>query len=865
MTSRPQFLSCSLGLLGVVPALIASPAWAQSSQITNVQLNPKDGGLEVVLETSNGAAVRALTTSSGNTLTTDITNAQLRLAGQESFRQTNPAAGIAEVTVTSLTTNSVRVTIVGESAVPISALTRQGNTVFLNINSAGAIATETSPTESNTTESATTETDTTEADTTEANTETTTEAETTTETDDSAADSSAGDESAEGESDAIRIVATDDEEEGYTVRRATSATRTEAPLRDTPRSVQVVPEQVLEDQRAVRVGEALQNVAGVAQDDSFGGTRDRFTIRGFSQDTFLRNGFRQNQRSLRESVNVERIEVLRGPASVLYGQLEPGGVVNLVTEQPLFDPAYSAELSVGSFGLFRPSVDLTGPVNDDGSVRYRLNAVFEGGGNFRDFDQDTDRFFVAPVLAWDIGDRTSVVFEADYLKDKRPFDRGIVAIGEGIADIPYDRVLGHPDDEGEVEEFSVGYQLEHELNDNWKIRNGLRFTKADTFDYRADSWFIQDSGQLDRRFLSNDDESDTLDVQTNITGKFSTGAIDHTLLVGVDFGRTSREGTQKSLPGDPDFPIDIYNPIYGDRPDISELTEPVRDDGSRINTVGLYLQDQIDLTDNLILLAGGRIDFFKQSTTNNLSGREFEQDDNAFSPQVGLVYQPIEPISLYGSFSRSFVPSRSIRADGSPLDPERGTQYEVGVRGEFLDGRLVTNLAAFELTKTNIATRDPNNRRFSLPVGEVRSRGIELDVTGELAPGWNVIASYANIDAEITKDNLLTVGNRLTNVPRNSGSLWSTYEIQSGNLQGFGFGAGLFFVGDRAGDLDATFELPSYVRTDAVVFYRRDNWRAAINVKNLFDINYVENSEGFREYISPGEPLTIIGSLSVSF
>ena len=851
MTSRPQFLSYSIGLLGVVPALIASPAWAQSSQITNVQLNSTDGGLQVVLETSNGATVRALTSSSGNTLITDLSNTQLRLAGQESFRQTNPAAGIAEVTVTSLTANSVRVTIVGESAAPTSALTRQGNTVFLNVNSTDAIATET-PAEPEATES--------EAATSD--TEITSESEVANDTDTSA---DSADTSAEGETDAIRIVATDEEEEGYTVRRATSATRTDTPLRDTPRSIQVVPEQVLEDQRAIRLGDALRNVAGAAQDDSFGGTRDRFTIRGFSQDTFLRNGFRQRQNSLRETANVERVEVLRGPASVLYGQLEPGGVVNLVTEQPLFDPAYSAELSVGSFGLFRPSVDLTGPVNDDGSVRYRVNAVFEGGGNFRDFDRDTDRIFVAPVLAWDIGDRTSVVFEADYLNDKRPFDRGIVAIGNGIADIPYDRVLGHPDDEAEVEELSLGYQLEHELNDNWKVRNGLRFTNSDTFDYRADSRLIRDNGQLNRRFRSNDDVSETLDFQTNVTGKFATGAIDHTLLFGVDVGRTLRGGTQRALPTDPNFPIDIYNPVLGDRPDLSELTRFVRNNRNRINTVGLYLQDQIDLTDNLILLAGGRIDFFDQSNTNNLSGRKFEQDDNAFSPQVGLVYQPIEPISIYGSYSRAFVPSTSIRADGSLLEPERGTQYEIGVRGEFLDGRLVANLAAFELTKTNIATEDPNDSDFSVPVGEVRSRGIELDVTGELAPGWNVIASYANTDAEITKDNSLTVGNRLTNVPRNSGSLWSTYEIQSGNLQGFGFGAGLFFVGDRAGDLDATFELPSYVRTDAVVFYRRDNWRAAINIKNLFDIDYVRTSEGFREAITPGEPLSIIGSLSVNF
>jgi iron complex outermembrane recepter protein len=178
---------------------------------------------------------------------------------------------------------------------------------------------------------------------------------------------------------------------------------------------------------------------------------------------------------------------------------------------------------------------------------------------------------------------------------------------------------------------------------------------------------------------------------------------------------------------------------------------------------------------------------------------------------------------------------------------------------------LTANLAAYELTKSNIATGDPDNPDFSIPVGEVRSRGIEFDVTGQLAPGWNIIASYANIDAEITKDNSLTVGNALTNVPRNSASLWSTYEIQSGSLQGLGFGAGLFFVSDRPGDLDNSFEVPSYVRTDAAVFYRRDNWRVALNIKNLFDIDYIDNSEGFREYVNPGEPLTIVGSISVSF
>ena len=860
MINKPQLLSYGVGLLGVVPVLMAGPASAQTSQITDVQLNPTADGVEVILETTDSAAAQVFTSRSGNILITDLTNTQLNLPGGGPFRQENPASGIAEVTISPIDETSVRIVVVGDVNAPTAAVTRQGNTLVFSVQPDEAIAADAPEPTLN--DEATPEAD--EPVSPETTVETEAETPETEEAGDDAIDPSAP----VGDGDTLRIVVTGEvAPQGYEVDQATSATRTDTPLRDIPRSVQVIPEEVLEDQQVVRVGEALRNVSGVVQADGFGSTLDRFIIRGFSQDVFLRNGFRQSQNSLRETVNVERLEVLKGPASVLYGVLEPGGVVNLITEQPLFDPAYEAELSVGSFGLFRPSVDLTGPLTEDRSLRYRLNAVFEGGGNFRDFDQETNRFFIAPVLAWDIGDRTSLLVEFDYLRDERPFDRGIVAIGEGIADIPFDRVLGNPDDESEIEEFSLGYQLEHELNDNWTLRNGLRFTSSDTFDYRADSWFIQDDGTLDRRFRSNDDNLENLDIQTNITGNFSTGPIDHTLLVGLDFNRTRTEGTQRTLPGDPDFPINVFDDDLdlGTRPPLSDLTRVSRDNRNRINTVGLYLQDQIDLTDNLILVLGGRLDFFDQETVNNLSDGLFEQDDTAFSPQVGLVFQPIEPISLYGSFSRSFVPSTSIRFDGSPLEPERGTQYEIGVRGELLDGRLVANLAAYEITKSNIATGDPDNPDFSIPVGEVRSRGIELDVVGRLAPGWNLIASYGHTDAEVTEDNFYEPGTRFTNVPRNTASLWSTYEIQSGGLQGLGFGAGLFFVGERPGDLDSSFELPSYVRTDAALFYRRDNWRAALNVKNLFDIDYIESSEGFREYVNPGEPLTVVGSISVRF
>ena len=234
------------------------------------------------------------------------------------------------------------------------------------------------------------------------------------------------------------------------------------------------------------------------------------------------------------------------------------------------------------------------------------------------------------------------------------------------------------------------------------------------------------------------------------------------------------------------------------------------------------------------------------------------------------MYQPIEAVSLYANFSRSFQPNTffSITADGEFVDFERGTQYEIGVKADWLDGRLSSTLALFNTTRTNVAAPDPDappGSGFVIPIGEERSRGIGLDIAGEVLPGWNIIASYSYIDAEITESNELGVpeGNRPTNVPRNSANLWTTYEIQAGALEGLGLGLGLLYVGDREGDPANTFELPSYFRTDAAVFYKRDNWRAALNIQNLFDINYFENSGNTRLRVNPGEPLTIIGTLAV--
>ncbi|MDF5723904.1 MAG: TonB-dependent receptor [Rhizonema sp. PD37] len=305
--------------------------------------------------------------------------------------------------------------------------------------------------------------------------------------------------------------------------------------------------------------------------------------------------------------------------------------------------------------------------------------------------------------------------------------------------------------------------------------------------------------------------------------------------------------------------LDVFDPQYGSRPTgpvIYPFNYRVRNDA-----LGIYLQDQITLADNLKVLLGGRFDIASNDyrRLDTVSGG-FQQNE-AFSPRVGIVYQPIPPISLYASYGKSFLQAGTTAR--AQAEPERGTQYEVGVKVD-LSSRLAATLAFYDLTRTNLPTPDPNNPLFTILVGEQRSRGIEFDLTGEILPGWNVIAGYAYTDAEVTKDNTIAVGNQINNVPKHAINLWTTYEIQSGALKGFGAGLGFYFVGDRQGDLVNTFVLPSYFRTDAALFYKRGQFRAGLNFKNLFNIDYFDSSSS-RDNVYYGDPFTVQGTISWQF
>jgi iron complex outermembrane receptor protein len=783
-------------------------------QITDVRVEVTEAGLQVILETAEGSLEVPETRSVGNALIADISNAAIA----EDFSQADPIEGIALVSVTSLPGDRVRVAITGTDAPPVAEVRSAGQGLVLGV--------------------------------------------------------SLGDAEAATEEDAIQVVVTGEQEGGYYVPNTSVGTRTDTPLRDIPQSIQIIPQEVLRDQNITTFNEALRNVPGVAPFNPSQSAAANLIIRGFPDFNFannfiLRNGLREaGQLGPETTPDLERIEVLKDPASVLYGAGSPGGSINLVTKQPLHEPFYAVDATIGNYNFYRGAIDLSGPLNDSRTVLYRLNTSYLNRGSFID-SVEREQIAIAPVVSVAIGERTRFTLEGSYTEANDSNFTGVPAVGTVLPNpngrIPRNRQYADPDFVLTTQRGRVGYRLEHQFSDNWSLQNSFRAGFRD-FAY-GDGKYLFDASSLaaDNRtlngiFLDFEERSEFYDLNVNLTGKFSTGTIQHQIAVGVDLARYDESFSVSLAPGS----FDLFNPVY--REPAAESFNLVGTGSSLTDTLGIYIQDQVILASNLKFLLGGRFDLFEQTDRDFLADTTTGQSGNAFSPRAGIVYQPIEPISLYASYSRSFAPVTGRSFEGGLFQPERGTQYEVGVKVDVND-QFSTTLALYDLTRSNITTDDTRPGvppGFSIQTGEQRSRGVELSVQGEILPGWNIIAGYAYTDARISQDNTLTVGNRLRNVPENAVNLWTTYEIQKGGLQGLGFGLGLFYVGGRQVDLDNSLELPSYLRTDAAIFYRRDCFRAALNLRNLFNIDYFESAFELVR-VNRGEPFTVQGTISWQF
>lgn len=662
--------------------------------------------------------------------------------------------------------------------------------------------------------------------------------------------------------DAQDVVTVKAERQHYRSLSATGATKTDALLMDLPQSVRVLTGDLLRDAGVTTLTGALDLASGIAKQSPLGGLWDSYAMRGFTGDPnfgsdYMVNGFSSSRgyNGLRDAGNTQNVEVLKGPASALYGRGEPGGTVNITTKKPKFAPEYGADVSLGSFQTRRAAVDLTGPLSD--TVAYRLNAAHEEGHSFRD-TLHVERSLFSPSFLWLAGEHTTVSYEIEAVRQRVPFDRGVVAVNGQLGLVPVARFLGEPGD-GPMTVKSLGQQLfiHHALSDDWTLQAGASYRDSELSGYSTEAnKLLSDGRTLNRQRRHRDFSATDVSARVEVLGKFRTGALAHEVLAGVDAYHFDDHRVQ--LRRNPSaanaYAIDIFNPVYGGKAAALALSIDTQE---RQKARGLYAQDQLDLGAQWKALVGVRHDTYTQDVTNNRLEVSSGQSLSATSPRAGLVYQPSKTWSLYASAAKGFRPNSGISIANQAFPAERSRSYELGAKLE--TGKLTGTLAVYDIRKRNVLTTNPANTDFAIAAGEVGSRGLELDVSGEVARGLRVSGAYAYTDASVTRgDTTIVTGSRLANVPRHSANLLATQQFALGTGAA-SVGGGVQYVGERLGDVAASssFTLPAYMTARLLASYSPSaKLRLALNVENLFNRSYYASSYS-QLWVAPGAERTL--------
>lgn len=635
-----------------------------------------------------------------------------------------------------------------------------------------------------------------------------------------------------------------------------------------PQSVAVLDRSLIKASGSETVGDALRFVPGVSRDgsvyDAFG---DSYLIRGFPANQTI-NGISANAlRQARDSIGIDRIEVLKGPASVLYGQLQPGAVVNIVTKQPDRAWAGEASLSYGRFDDWRGTVDLTGPLTAAGDIRFRLTGAYDDADSVIDF-WHRKHLFVAPSLAFDLGEATTVTVESFYTRNKLDgFLNGLPAEGTVLANpngrFPRSLGLAEPTFAPSIRENTdISARIEHRFSERATWRTALSWTHEKTDEegvFGLLGWEDDAKRLLTRAVLTSFSKGDSWTAHSDLALDFETGPIAHALVLGgnyIWFNRRNRSdvGLAASL--------DVYDPMYEltQRPETFPIPSFGSTSDERSRTAGLFAQDRITLTDQIKLVAGVRWSRYRQRGENTQGGGDLivnRQTQTAWTSQLGLLYTPVDNVSLFANRTTSFLPVEGLTADGAPLDPETGTQYELGAKAVLLGGRLAFDAALFHLKRGDVAVSDRDDPSALIAIGEQVAKGFELAATARPVDGLSLHAGYAYTKARTTEDtNAALVGKRIRNVPRHSLVLRGDYALTAGPLAGLTVGGSATYTGGRAGDLEDSFELPSYWRLDAQASYAlTDAVRLGAAVENLADKRYYTHAYSLFE-VWPGAPRT---------
>ena len=658
----------------------------------------------------------------------------------------------------------------------------------------------------------------------------------------------------------------------------------QVPTIEVPQSIQVLSGETLRAAGITSLATALDFASGVARQNNFGGLWDVFACRGFSGDegaasNYLVNGFNaaRGYGGARDTSNVDRIEILKGPNSSVFGRGEPGCAVNIITKKPNFNLGGSATFSGGSFNTFRSEGDINVPLSSN--IALRVTGAAERSDGFRDLQ--SKKYTITPSILAKLDDDTSLSYELEYIRQEVPFDRGVVALNGNLKTIPKERFLGEPGD-GPVKVRALGHQvqLQHDFDGNWSFVLGAGYRDTSFEGYSSEpelaagrQRFYIDGRTVSRQRRQRDYSTTDLTFRGELSGKFDTFGIGHHMLIGADWDgyelnviqnryRPPLIASQSATNLTQGNRIDIFAPVYGNLATVS----PFQNYLERQYSYGVYLQDQIDVTDAFKIRVGGRYDDFEQIIDNRLPVSRTRQHKTAFSPTVGATYLLNDAVSIYANYGRGFRPNGGVDFMSRAFEPERTKSYEAGIKLAMMQGRLTGTLAAFKTDKTNVLSADPVNSGFSLAVGKARSKGVEFEMSGRLPADFRIQLSYAYIDAEVAANALdasfgysLSEGDPLINIAKHSGSalLFKDFDLGGSALT---LGAGVNYVGKRLGETGfkfadgSFFYLPGYTLTRVMAsFSPTEHLKLSGEVTNVFDKDYFPSSYS-RLWLMPGAP-----------
>lgn len=657
--------------------------------------------------------------------------------------------------------------------------------------------------------------------------------------------------------------------EGYVAKRSISATKTDTPIAEVPQTVNVVTADQIAATKAQSLREALSYTPGVVAREGSDHTSDEFTIRGFQASSTTGSIYRDGTKytvnvydGQQEPYGLERLEVLKGASSVLYGNAAPGGIINAVTKRPTQEPLHELNVEAGSFDHRQISGDFGGALTKDGKWSYRLTALKRDADTSVDYGTD-DRDYIAPALTWRPDANTSLTLLGHYQRSRSVYIYGlppeVTILPNANGHVSSSTFVGEPGyDHYESTTTAAGYLFEHAFSDRLKLRNSVRYTQSE-----IDLPSVWISGVTNgttttwRGAQDREDASKAVTTDTSLEYKWRSGFIEHTSLAGIDYA----EQSQSSIRRDRDASaINLYAPSYGGA--MSAATPNTNSTRNTATRIGAYAQNHMKIDGRWVLLLGGRQDWAEERTSKYFGDTSWTSEhSDAFTGRAGLVYLAENGLAPFISYSESFEPQTGSDRNGKQFDPTTGTQYEAGLRYQPPGANAMITATVYQLTRQNVLTTDPANTNFQVQTGEVRSRGFELEAKAGLTPYINIIGAYAYTDAHVTKSNDdAEVGRRAATVPYHQLSLWGDYNFGAEGIPELTAGAGMRFMDSTMPSSGVAGEVPAYTVFDALARYdMNDNWRLSLNATNLFDKEYIATCTYGCFY---GERRKVIGTVS---